>query len=59
MSSRKQRERLREKRMEFDRRVDEGRIARETAKPAVEDIDLTPKKKTAKSKNRASQKEKK
>ena len=60
MSSKKQREMLRLRRMEFDRQVEEARKARESDLTEQEKKDLTPKKKPAKSKNKAPQgKEKK
>ena len=49
MSSRKQRSRLwAEQRIEHDIAVEKGRIAREKKEKVAEDIDLEPKKKTAK-----------
>lgn len=59
MSSRKQREMLRLRRMEFDRQVEEARKTRESDLTEQEKKDLTPKKKPAKSKNKAPQREKK
>lgn len=59
MSSRKQREMLRLRRMEFDMQVEEARKARESDLTEQEKKDLTPKKKPAKSKNKAPQREKK
>ena len=59
MSSRKQREMLRLRRMEFDMQVEEARKARESDLTEQEKKDLTPKKKPAKSKKSAPQREKK
>ena len=59
MSSKKQREMLRLRRMEFDRQVEEARKARESDLTEQEKKDLTPKKKTAKSKKSATEKGKK
>ena len=59
MSSKKQREMLRLRRMEFDRQVEEARKARESDLTEQEKKDLTPKKKPAKSKNKTPQREKK
>ena len=55
MSSRKQREMLRLRRIEFDMQVEEARKARESDLTEQEKKDLTPKKKPAKSKNKAPQ----
>ena len=59
MSSRKVRARLREERMAFDMAVEEGRKARESDLTEQEKKDLTPKKKTTKSKKSAPQRDKK
>ena len=60
MSSRKQRNRLwAEERMAFDDAVEKDRIAREKKEKVAEDIDLTPKKKPAKSTKKTSKKDKK
>lgn len=58
MSTRKQRNRLwAERRIEHDVAVEKARKARESDLTEQEKKDLTPKKKPAKSKNKASQKE--
>ena len=60
MSSRKQRARLwAEERMAFDDMVEEARNAREKKEKVAEDIDLTPKKKPAKSTKKTPKKDKK
>lgn len=59
MSSRKVREKLREARIARDFALEEARNARESVLTEEEVAELTPKKKPAKSKNKASQKEKK
>ena len=59
MSSRKQRSRLwAEERIAHDIMVEEGRIAREKKEKVEEDIDLTPKKKPAKSTKKTPKKDK-
>ena len=59
MSSRKQRSRLwAEERIAHDIMVEEDRIAREKKEKVAEDIDLTPKKKTAKSTKKTPKKDK-
>lgn len=58
MSTRRQRERLRLERMAFDDAVEAERNRRESDLTEQEKKDLTPKKKTAKSKNKGSQKPK-
>lgn len=57
MSTRRQREMLRLERMAFDDAVEAERNARESVLTEEEVAELTPKKKPAKSKNKASQKE--
>ena len=60
MSSRKVRNRLwAERRIEHDIAVEKGRIAREKKEKVEEDIDLTPKKKPAKSTKKTPKKESK
>lgn len=60
MSSRKVRNRIwAERRMAFDRAVEEGRKAHREQEKVAEDIDLEPKKKTAKSTKKTSKKDKK
>ena len=59
MSSRRAREKLREARIARDVALEKARNAREKREKVAEDIDLEPKKKSAKSKNRAPQGKKK
>ena len=59
MSSRRVREKLREAKIARDIALEEGRIARESDLTEQEKKDLTPKKKPAKSKKSAPQRDKK